>query len=544
MTYSTLPLRFVVLIEWRVHAALALLLTMAALLWPAPAHAAPRDKVAADLRQAMESADPPRHRWQQEQAGRRYVHALVVSDGRDPEQVELRRAVLAAGGTVYWRYRSVQALFVTLPVDKVDALALRPDVQGISPNRRAARTFSLMESSTGAADVRAAVIGAARGLDGTGIGVAVLDSGIAWSHAAFAGAQRSRVERAVDFAKATQGGADRSWQPGVDKSDAALNENQQAAAEHSLADPYGHGTHVAGIAAGRSTSRLPESNGLATNASLVDVKVLDGRGEGELSDVLAGIDWVIAHAKQHNIRVLNVSLAADSTESHLTDPLCQALRGAGAAGIVVVVAAGNYGKDAAGQERYGTITAPGNEPSVITVGSANTQATASRSDDAVNHFSSRGPTRGGLLMADGRRVADNLLKPDLVAPGNRIVGPMAASSTLATDFPSLSAPYGGTAQPRDRELMDLSGTSVAAPAVSGTVALMLQANPGLTPPLVKAILQYTAQALPGANLLQQGAGLLNVDGAVRLAGVLRADLAAAISSGRIVAGAPLLASGQ
>src|SRR5207253_3270767 len=112
-----------------------------------------------------------------------------------------------------------------------------------------------------------------------------------------------------------------------------------------------------------------DSTGIAPDATLVDVKVLDDAGEGRLSDVLAGIDWVIAHAGEHRIRVLNVSLAADSTESYLTDPLCRALRSAGAVGLAVVVAAGNYGKDPAGNERYGSISAPGNEPSVITVGS-------------------------------------------------------------------------------------------------------------------------------------------------------------------------------
>src|SRR5207253_8740454 len=110
--------------------------------------------------------------------------------------------------------------------------------------------------------------------------------------------------------------------------------------------------------------------------------------------------------------------------------------------------------------------------------------------------------------------------------------------------PDRAAPCGGAAQAPLPQLMRLGGTSIAAPAVSGTVALMLQANPGLTPPLGKAILQYTAQPLPGANLLQQGAGLLNVDGAVRLAAALRSDIGDAVASGRIAAGDPLLAPGK
>ena len=134
------------------------------------------------------------------------------------------------------------------------------------------------------------------------------------------------------------------------------------------------------------------------------------------------------------------------------------------------------------------------------------------------------------------RQVDNLLKPDLVAPGNKIVGAAADADVAPADL-ERAAPRTYTARWSRRSAlrsrcngqtqMKLSGTSIAAPAVAGAVALMLQANPGLTPPLIKAILQYTAQPLPGANLLQQGAGLLNVDGAVALAKALRTDLASA-----------------
>ena len=143
--------------------------------------------------------------------------------------------------------------------------------------------------------------------------------------------------------------------------------------------------------------------------------------------MLAGIDWVIYHGREYGIRVMNLSLAADSEESYLTDPLCRAVRSAVAAGITVVVAAGNYGKDANGQESYGSITSPGNEPSAITVGSVNTHQTARRIDETISRFSSRGPTRGGYVDLLGVRQPDNLLKPDLVAPGNKII------SALSTD---------------------------------------------------------------------------------------------------------------
>ena len=154
-----------------------------------------------------------------------------------------------------------------------------------------------------------------------------------------------------------------------------------------------------------------------------------------------------------------------------------------------------------------------------------------------------------LTDANGQRQIDNLLKPDLVAPGNAIVGAAAtrASSTTPTwntlgtlFYSQLVTPTGITQTYRETQ-MQLSGTSVAAPAVSGAVAVMLQANPGLTPPLVKAILQYTAQPIAGASLLQQGAGLLNLQGAMRLTKAMRTDTAAKVDAGTMTVGASILA---
>src|SRR5262249_19324153 len=156
--------------------------------------------------------------------------------------------------------------------------------------------------------------------------------------------------------------------------------------------------------------------------------------------------------------------------------------------------------------------------------------------------SSRGPTRG-RTQVDGKAWIDNFIKPDLVAPGNRLVGALSSNilgarsswNRLATTHPEL-ANVPGAAQAPNRTLMELSGTSVAAPAVSGAVALMLQVNPGLTPPLVKAILQYTSQPIDNTNLMQQGTGLLNVEGAVRLAAALRTDIGPAIAAGTLKPG--------
>jgi serine protease AprX len=176
-----------------------------------------------------------------------------------------------------------------------------------------------------------------------------------------------------------------------------------------------------------------------------------------------------------------------------------------------VVAAGNFGRNLTGGEVYGRISSPGNDPSVITVGSINFKNTTARSDDSVNMFSSRGPTRGAYVDAGGVRRIDNLLKPDLVAPGNKIIGAAATKASATTPTwnllgstfaSSLVTPLGITQIYGETQMM-LSGTSIAAPAVAGTAALLLQANPGLTPPLVKAILQYSAQpAATGRRLAE------------------------------------------
>ena len=191
-------------------------------------------------------------------------------------------------------------------------------------------------------------------------------------------------------------------------------------------------------------------------------------------------------------------------ESYETDPLTQAARRAVDAGIVVIAAAGNIGTNGRGDVQYGGITSPGNAPWVLTVGAASHEGTAARSNDTLARFSSRGPT-----------WIDFAAKPDLVAPGVGIESLADPHSTLYASFGDYlldgarSTPY--------KPYLSLTGTSMAAPVVAGTVALMLEANPNLTPNAVKAILQYTAEVREGESFLAQGAGLLNALGAVRMA---------------------------
>ena len=212
----------------------------------------------------------------------------------------------------------------------------------------------------------------------------------------------------------------------------------------------------------------------------------------------------MANRTAYNIRVVNMSLGAGVFESYNTDPLTLAAKRAVDAGIVVVAAAGNIGLNASGDPQYGAITAPANAPWVLTVGASNANGTARRNDDTMAPFSSRGPT-----------AIDFIAKPDVVAPGTSVVSLSSPNSKMYVE----KAQYlvNGSRSTTYKPYLKLSGTSMAAPVVSGTVALMLQANPQLTPNLVKAILQFTAEDHDGYDYLTQGAGFLNSRGAVTLA---------------------------
>ena len=237
------------------------------------------------------------------------------------------------------------------------------------------------------------------------------------------------------------------------------------------------------------------------------------RDRGYISNVIAAIDYAIANKDALRLRIINLSVAAGVYESYNTDPLTLAAKRAVEAGLVVVSAAGNLGRGPDGQPQYGAIGAPGNAPWVLTVGASTHNGTVDRRDDTVAGFSSRGPS-----------PIDFQAKPDLVAPGVGIESLAEAGSTLFDAKPLMR--LWGTVPTANEPYLALSGTSMASPVVSGTIALMLQANPALTPNLVKAILQFTAESRVGDNALTQGAGFLNTRGAVELAQSLTGSLVA------------------
>jgi len=383
------------------------------------------------------------------------------------------------GGRMGRRLGLINGQVLELPNAVIRRLADLPFVESIHYDRPTGGEMNRVAVTVGARAAQALY-----GYTGAGVGVAVIDSGVTNWHddLTYYGNSSSvrvkngqRVAAFVDF---------------VNNRTAPYDDN-------------GHGTHVAGIIAGNGADSLGVRAGIAPSAHLVSLKVLDARGGGYISDVIAALDWVIANKAAYNLRVVNLSVGAAVTESYNTDPLTLAAKRAVDAGIVVVTAAGNLGKNANGQTQYGAITAPGNAPWVLTVGAYSHEGTVSRTDDVMAGYSSRGPT-----------AIDFEAKPDLVAPGTGIVSLSSPTSTMYYTKPQyLLGGFAGGAKP----YLSLTGTSMAAPVVTGAVALMLQANPSLTPNMVKAILQYTAQIYPSYNALTQGAGFINAQGAVELA---------------------------
>ena len=349
------------------------------------------------------------------------------------------------------------------------------------------------------------------GFNGAGIGVAVLDSGVAWNN-------ETPVTYFRDFLT-------------PDSAHAATDSHCE-----SPCDTNGHGTHVAGTISGNGLNSFGEKSGMAPGASLIALRVLGADGSGTVDGVINALQWVLDHATEMNIRVVNLSfgtrpsgslpntdpLATMLDEVH-GDPLAIATKALVDAGIFVVAAAGNVGQvdcstlppstaqhthPATGKcDVWGGITAPGTFPWVFTVGANSSKGSFAREDDERARFSSRGPA-----------FPLQIAKPDILAGGVGIESTAAPGSTLYLEgalatpawllngsFPTANFPY-----------MVLTGTSQAAAIVTGVAAQMLQANPKLTPNLIKAILEYTSQDYDGYSPLEQGAGFLNALGAVRL----------------------------
>ena len=403
---------------------------------------------------------------------------IVVTYDDYPELFEDNR-IAALGGEVLRRFDTLDMMAVRLPAsslvglaieDTVDRLSLDDDVRSLGSERVAANL---------------PLAGSANALyRGNSIGVAIIDTGIA-GHADLPDTARQY-----------------SFLNGAFPRPVIENDTIVSYADDAREDLYGHGTHVAGIVAGDGSDSAGEHGGAADRAHLLGLQVLDGTGRGSTSDVIAALDWLARYGRYFDIGVVNLSLGQGVTESIDTDPMVAAAEALWDQGIVVVVAAGNFGR--AGNA---TVMSPANSRKVITVGSLTDNGTGSDfGDDYVSTFSSRGPTQGDLV-----------LKPDLIAPGNRLVAAIPGQAQLRDDLPGRVVDCSAAGCGDD--YFELSGTSMAAPMVAAAAALMLEKDPSLTPATIKARLMRSARKID-APPIDAGAGVLDVDAALDDAGVI------------------------
>ncbi len=412
------------------------------------------------------------------------------------------------GGRLHNKLHMIKGAAFTVPVSALPALEADPEIASVTIDHPMNVMDDLTNGATGVSSVWNS------GFTGAGVGVAVIDSGINDSHPDLHGSNgASRVVYHQDFTGT-----------------ATTNSN---GAKYDL---YGHGTHVAGIIGGNGSLSGGQYEGVAPGVNLIDLRALDANGAGTDSTVIAAIQAAISLQNTYNIRVINLSLGRGIPTSYTQDPLCQAVEAAWKSGIVVVVAAGNYGRlSVNGSNGFGTITAPGNDPYVLTVGATKANGSASPAAETLASYSSKGPT-----------TYDHVVKPDLVAPGNDVVSLVAPGATLEAAYPS-EAVHGSDGK---NDYFTLSGTSMATPAVAGAVAVLLQEQSALTPDQVKARLMKTATKMNSAfnlsstsayvphllqtflstyDLFSVGSGLLNVQSAVANTDLAPATTGAALS---------------
>jgi hypothetical protein len=306
------------------------------------------DKISPDLREALSGADA---------AG----SVPVILQGEDLKDAGLSEFLKSSGARVGRSFAALGAQSVDVPAGAVARLAELRGVAHLSLDREVGALGGHVATTTGKEEVEnydevsSTGVVTPRKLDGKSIGIAILDSGIYAAHRMFLSRDgKSRVVKSVDFT-------------GEGRTD----------------DPYGHGTHVAGLAAGNGQIAGGAYEGVAPDANIINLRVLDKQGTGKVSSLLSALNWVLANRTYSNIRVVNISLGASAVDSYRNDPVCRAVRKLVDAGVVVVAAAGNDGKDASGRKVYGRIHSPGDEPSALTVGASNTFGSNSRVDDGV-----------------------------------------------------------------------------------------------------------------------------------------------------------------
>jgi hypothetical protein len=379
--------------------------------------------------------------------------------------------VLELGGTLGRTLAIIDGFVARLPRSTVDDLGRIPGVvsvssdtsvrllgtvDGIDPNKHPGSWFRVVKNTKLHEMWQ-------RGWTGRGIDVALIDSGVA----PVEGLEVNVIN-----------GPDLSFESQAD--------------DLTNIDTYGHGTHLAGLIAGRDAAIPPTKEdeeldkhfvGAAPGARIVSLKVASSDGATDVSQVIAAIDWVVQHrnADGLNIRVLNLSFGTDGTQDYRLDPLAYAVEVAWAKGIVVVAAAGNSG--------FGSpqLNNPAYDPYVIAVGADDTRGTDDPKDDVIPSWQTRG---------------NAVRHPDVVAPGKSIVSLRDPGSFVDEANPA--------ARVGESRFFRGSGSSQAAAIVSGAVATLLSQRPQLTPDEIKTLLVRSAVRLPNADPVAQGAGLINM----------------------------------
>jgi serine protease AprX len=375
---------------------------------------------------------------------------IVTSDGL----LSPVAAVLEVGGTVVTQYHLIEGVDASISTVAEPLLAALP---GITVTPDVSVSVQAATESTGPHPPSDAFLPetgstrlASRGDTGQGVTVAVLDTGIG---------------NLPDFSGRLVGGVD------------LTNGNNP------FQDSYGHGTFVAGLIAGNGASSNGQYSGEAPGAKLVSIKVAGADGTTHLGTLISGLEWAVDHKGSYGIKILNISLGFQPSQSTVINPLDRAVEAMWNSGITVVASAGNAGPF------NGTILSPGDDPLVITAGALDDMTTASITDDQMTDFSSVGPTS-----------PDGWVKPDLVTSGRSVVSLAAPGSTIYNNYPSArvgSANFVG------------SGTSFSAAITSGAAALVLAGNPGLTPNQIKARLLGNTSPGPVGNPFADGHGALN-----------------------------------
>jgi serine protease AprX len=390
----------------------------------------------------------------QSDPGRRVDVIVRLQPGAPAEGA--RSFVRASGGHAGESIGLINAFSARLGAGDAQRLAVQPGVTAVSLNGATKPQGTGLKPSNLETSFNQSVRSPKvwKHATGKGVGVAVIDTGVAGGLADFRNAD---------------GSGSRVVASAVTHPDATTAE-----------DAYGHGTHVAGLIAGDSSRRAASDPlrgryaGAAPGAHLISIKASDDHGDATVLDVIYGIEFAVEHKDQFNIRVLNLSLESTVAESYRTDPLAAAVEAAWFKGIVVVAAAGNRGTDTDAVDY-----APGNDPYVISVGAVDDQGTKQVRDDLRTDWSSRGTTQDGHA------------KPELYAPGARMVSNLAPSSDFASMCPDCVS--------GDGQYIRAGGTSMSAPVVAGVVAALLEEHPSWTPDQVKGALVHNLRALPGGG---------------------------------------------